>query len=129
MRTVTEVEIVETGLVGDRQARANQRSVTLLQAEHVPVIAALAHRASLNPSRLRRNLLVSGLNLSAMRGRVLALGSVEIEVTGPCAPCSRMEEALGAGGYTAMRGHGGVTACVRRPGSCAIGDPVRPVTG
>ncbi|MEO0693467.1 MAG: MOSC domain-containing protein, partial [Pseudomonadota bacterium] len=49
------------------------------------------------------------------------------EVTGPCPPCSRMEEVFGPGGYTAMRGHGGVYARVVTPGIVSIGAPVRPV--
>ncbi|MEK6217078.1 MAG: MOSC domain-containing protein, partial [Boseongicola sp.] len=50
-----------------------------------------------------------------------------IEITGPCPPCSRMEKLLGYGGYTAMRGHGGVYAEVVSPGNVEIGDAVVPV--
>jgi MOSC domain-containing protein YiiM len=55
----------------------------------------------------------------------LRLGEeVEIEITGPCAPCSRMEEALGEGGYNAVRGHGGWCATVVRLGRLSVGDRV-----
>lgn len=117
---------VEDGLVGDR-GRGGKRAVTLLQAEHLPVIAALAGHATIAPGTLRRNLLVSGLNLVALRGRRVRLGTAELELSGPCAPCSRMEAALGPGGYNAVRGHGGVTARVVRAGAFAVGDAVEVV--
>jgi len=143
------------GLVGDRSVRrtggviggdpgggpsTSKRQVTLLQAEHLPVIAALAGARGAELARrdggldallLRRNLVVSGLNLLAARSLfkdqplLLRLGSsVVLEVTGPCEPCSKMEALLGPGGYNAMRGHGGVTARVLQGGWLALGDTV-----
>lgn len=116
--------LTERGLEGDH-ASGGLRAVTLLQAEHLPVIAALAHIGEVAPETLRRNILISGLNLSALRGSVLTLGQAQLRITGPCAPCSRMEAALGPGGYNAMRGHGGWCAEVVRQGRIAVGDGVK----
>jgi MOSC domain-containing protein YiiM len=101
----------------------------LIQAEHLPAIAALAHRDAVAPELLRRNLVVSGINLMALRHGRLRIGGAAVEITGPCAPCSRMEVALGPGGYNAMRGHGGWCAEVLVPGRLAVGDSVEPMPG
>ena len=114
------------GLVGDRYAgRRGERAVTLVQREHVAVVAALLGRDSLAPAELRRNLLVSGINLLALKGRRFRIGPTVLEHTGICHPCSRMERLLGAGGYNAVRGHGGITARVVAGGAIRIGDAVR----
>ncbi|MEL6169447.1 MAG: MOSC domain-containing protein [Pseudomonadota bacterium] len=126
MVSVDAVEVTEAGLAGDH-ARPGKRALTLIQSEHLPVIAALSGLDRVAPETLRRNLVVSGLNIGAFRGAALGLGTAVIEITGPCAPCSRMETALGHGGYTAMRGHGGWCAKVLTEGHIRLGDPVRPV--
>ncbi|WP_112321997.1 MOSC domain-containing protein [Oceanibium sediminis] len=124
LRIVTRAELRLEGLVGDHRTRPGARAVTLIQAEHLAVIAALAGKPEVPPEVLRRNLVISGVNLHAARGRRLRIGDVTLEIAGPCAPCSRMEQALGPGGYNAMRGHGGVTARVLRPGWLTAGMPV-----
>jgi len=123
MVEVEQAEITEAGLVGDR-SRKGKRAVTLIQAEHLPVIAALTRR-EVTPDILRRNLVISGINLGALRGRRLQIGESMVEITTPCAPCSRMEEALGPGGYNAMRGHGGWCATIVEPGQVSAGDKVQ----
>lgn len=115
----------EQGLVGDRYAgRSGKRQVTLIQWEHLPVVASVAGRENVDPARLRRNLAVAGINLLALKGRRFEIGGAVLEYTGPCDPCSFMEETLGPGGYNAMRGHGGITARVIRGGAIALGDRV-----
>lgn len=122
MDVAAEAQVDLSGLAGDR-ARPGKRAVTLIQAEHLPVVAALAG-ADVTPAALRRNLVVAGLNLAACKGRELRAGGATLRITGPCAPCSRMEETLGRGGYSAVRHHGGWCAEVVTPGAVALGDQV-----
>ncbi|UYZ63720.1 MOSC domain-containing protein [Hymenobacter weizhouensis] len=106
-----------------------KRQVTLIQHEHLAAVAGfLGLDAPMEPGRLRRNLVVSGLNLLALKNRHISIGTeVVLEITGECHPCSRMEEELGPGGYNAMRGHGGLTARIVQGGTIRVGDEVRVV--
>lgn len=127
MLVVDEVEVTATGLVGDRRKSPGKRAVTLIQAEHLPVIAAFAGLETVAPEILRRNILVSGINLLALRHHEIRIDDVILRTTGPCAPCSLMEDAMGYGGYNAMRGHGGLTAEVVQGGTIKVGSVVTPV--
>lgn len=122
LETVESVPVLSQGLEGDHRKKPGKRAVTLVQAEHLPVIAALAGCDSVLPEVLRRNIVVSGINLSALKDKTFRIGTAVLRGSGPCAPCSRMEELLGPGGYNAMRGHGGITAEVVTEGRVSLGD-------
>jgi MOSC domain len=127
------------GLIGDRRSQVmrvglevRKRELTLFQLEHLPVVAHWCGLKSLDATRLRRNLVVSGINLLAMRSPFPDLQlewqigeNVCLEVTGSCDPCSRMESELGLGGYNSLRGHGGVTARLLVGGMIRVGDRVQ----
>lgn len=122
-----EVDVeVGTGIVGDHHATngQSQREVTLIQHEHLPLIGVLLGRESVDPKITRRNLVVSGINLLALKDRKFRVGEVVLEYTGPCNPCYRMEENLGPGGHAAMCGHGGLLTVVLQGGRIRVGDPV-----
>jgi MOSC domain-containing protein YiiM len=113
------------GLAGDRYTGGSgKRGVTLIQAEHLPAIAALSGHDGVAPALLRRNVVVSGIPLVALKGRRFRIGEVLLEGTDSCDPCSRMEEALGPGGFNAMRGMGGLCARIVEGGTFRIGDAV-----
>lgn len=127
MISLPEAEIrIGLGLEGDRfhGRPESKRQLTLIQAEHLPVIGSLLHRQRPEPELLRRNLVVSGLNLLALKGRRFHIGEVRLEMTGLCHPCSKMETLFGPGGYNAVRGHGGITARVIEGGRIRVGDAV-----
>ena len=126
MQQVDSVEAeAGAGLVGDRyKGGSGKRGVTLVQAEHLAVIAALSGHGEIAPATLRRNLLVSGIPLVALKGRRFRIGDVLLEGTDDCDPCSRMEAALGPGGYNAMRGMGGLCARIIEGGTLRAGDEV-----
>lgn len=126
---MVEVDAVEAtagaGLAGDRyKSGSGKRGITLIQAEHLAVIAALSGHAQVAPATLRRNLVVSGIPLVVLKGRRFRIGELVLEGTESCDPCSRMEQALGPGGFNAMRGHGGLCARIVEGGTLRLGDTV-----
>ena len=124
LASVTQVEaIAGYGLAGDHYASKSngKRQVTLIQAEHLEAVAKILGKPEVRADWVRRNLLVSGINLYALHDRKFRIGAVLLEGSGPCDPCSRMEEVLGIGGYNAMRGHGGITASILEGGILQLG--------
>ena len=130
LRIDSTLALAGIGLADDRlgrrgEAELSTRQVTLIQHEHLAVIAQLARVEAVDPIGLRRNLVISGINLLALKNARLRVGAALLEIVGPCQPCSHMEEAIGPGGYAAMRGHGGMTARILEGGAIRVGDGVR----
>jgi MOSC domain-containing protein YiiM len=128
---MVELEAVEArreaGLTGDhaRPGPRNARQVTLIQWEHLAVVSSLLGRSEAQPvlpQDLRRNLVISGINLFSLKGRRFKVGQAIFETTGWCQPCARLELRLGHGTFQAMRGHGGITARVIQSGIIRLDD-------
>ena len=119
----------DRGLPGDHKSNRSggTRQITLVQHEHLDVIAKLCGLPVVDPGMLRRNIVVSGLNLLALRDWRFQLGSALLAGSGACHPCSRMQENLGPGGYNAVRGHGGITAVILASGAITVGDSLVPL--
>jgi MOSC domain-containing protein YiiM len=120
---------LEAGLTGDhaRPGVRNTRQVTLMQWEHLAVINSLMGRPEdkpVLPNDLRRNLVISGINLFSLKGRRFRIGQAIFETTGWCQPCARLENNLGPGTFQAVRGHGGITARVLQSGIIRLDDTV-----
>lgn len=128
---VLELENVEAitqkGLKGDHYSGGaeSKRQVTLIQQEHIDTIASIMKAEEFSPKLLRRNLVIKGINLLALKDKKFWVGEALLEYTGACHPCSRMEEILGKGGYNAVRGHGGITARILNGGNICLGDALR----
>ncbi len=102
---------------------SKKRQVTLIQAEHIDAVSSILGK-KVDPGLLRRNIVVSGINLLALKDKTFNIGSAVLKYTGLCHPCSRMEQNLGPGGWNTMRGHGGITAQVVTDGVISVGSDV-----
>lgn len=116
-------------LVTGRGIRGNanqggKRQVTIIEREvWERLMSELG--AALPPSRRRANMMVTGLSLAGMRGRVLRVGGARVRIYGETKPCEQMDEAL-PGLQAAMRPNwgGGAFGEVLTDGDIRVGDPV-----
>ncbi|NRB40018.1 MAG: sulfurase [Pseudomonadales bacterium] len=111
--------IENQGLQGDHRCQktpGSGRQVTLISTEYIQQIEHFTGIDAIHPARLRRNLLVSNINLMAIRHQRFSIGEALFEATALCHPCSRMEKELGAGAVAAMLGHGGLCAKIIKTG-------------
>ena len=129
---VTDAEAVaDLGLRGDHRMTktpGSGRQVTFISREFVSQIEQHLGKSDIDPAVLRRNIVVSGINLNALRRQRFWLGEALFEATQLCHPCARMEAELGPGGVVAMMGYGGLCAKVLQTGQIAIGDSLRLAT-
>ena len=115
------------GIEGDRHATsegARKLRQVLLMDEETLEAFGLSH------GQVRENITTSGIELSSLReGQRLVLGGEAVlEVTGPCAPCGRMDE-VRPGLRRELEGRRGMLAFVVKAGAIGVGDPIRAVEG
>jgi MOSC domain-containing protein YiiM len=127
-------ELVETiqireglGVVGDRyfgKSAHREASVTVIAQESLPPGADLTH--------VRRNILVSGIDVDALIGSVLALdsgtGPVRLDLRRPANPCAWMDTMVGPGTRKALRGRGGARCVPLDDGVLRLGPVLVTVT-
>lgn len=119
--------LLGVGLEGDHRclkSPGSARQVTIISREYIHQIERQLGMGFIDPALLRRNLVISGMNLNLLRFQRLQIGDAIFETSALCDPCSRMDEALGKGAAAAMFGYGGLCAKIIQGGSLAVGDSV-----
>jgi len=119
--------LAEQGLEGDRRIQGrpgSSRQITFISQEHLCAVASILGKTAIDPALVRRNVVISGVNINALKHKRFQIGDAVFEPTAYCHPCSRMEENLGTNGFSAMMGHGGLCAKILQSGQISIGDPV-----
>jgi MOSC domain-containing protein YiiM len=121
MQQAREVAAVtDRGLDGCRHGRPGSRQVLLIDSETL-------EEFRLAPGQVKENITTRGLDLSGLvRGERLAIGDAVLEVTGPCDPCSRMDE-IRTGLQQALQGRRGILCRVVQGGRIRLGDGIRVV--
>jgi MOSC domain-containing protein YiiM len=119
------------GVVGDRYfARPAHRdaSVTVLAVEAVEALAAELGTGPLDALAARRNVVLRGVEVEALRGRLFSLdcGAGEVVLAGgrPANPCAWLDVVLTPGAHRGLRGRAGVRCAPRTDGVLALGAAV-----
>jgi MOSC domain-containing protein YiiM len=120
MREVeSAVALADQGLEGCRHGRTgSRRQVLLMDCETLESF-------SLPPGQIKENITTSGLRVNDLaKGQRLAIGKAVLEVTGPCEPCSRMDE-IRMGLQQELYGRRGTLCRVIEGGRIQRGDTIQ----
>jgi molybdopterin synthase catalytic subunit len=123
---VDEVECVAgMGLTGDRYFGYKpdfKGQVTFFDAAAVEAVRKQFNRPDLSSGEFRRNLIVSGVDLSAWVGKRFRFQGVEFEGSEECRPCYWMDEVVAPGVEEFLKSHfrGGLRARISGDGTLRI---------
>jgi len=137
MHRVPSVEAVAgRGLAGDRYALGGgtwaqypdlEKQVTLIDRADVAAVAAETS-SGLTPGDTRRNVVTTGIGLTALVGQWFAVGDALLFGMKRCPPCTHLERLTGVRLVKAMVHRGGINAAVFVGGPIREGSLVRLVT-
>jgi hypothetical protein len=127
LRSVERAQaIAGRGLLGDRYADgAGTFSPGGGRGHDLTLVAAeVLEDAGLEPVEARRNVIVRGVDLDALRGRRFRIGAVQCLGQRRCEPCAHLERLTRPGILRALAHRGGLRADILRSGDLCVGDPV-----
>ena len=113
------------GIRGDRfyDYRKNYKGqITFFSAEIFEKLAGHFGITSKSPGVLRRNVIVSGIDLQELIGEEFSIQGVRFRGTGHCRPCYWLDQAFAAGTEEFLEGNGGLRAEILSDGAIAVGD-------
>ena len=126
-RTVVHVH-EGRGIEGDRYYNkpAHRRGqVTIMSAESIDHVSEVLGVQGLDPLRARRNIVVRGVQVDAVRGHDLSLdtgdGAILLGSRTDARPCGWMNDVFAPGAQKAMRGRGGVRCEALSSGTLRLG--------
>jgi MOSC domain-containing protein YiiM len=124
MRAVEYVQVeAGLGIVGDRYHGTKHRHVTV-QSQTALDAATEDLGSPVEPGGTRRNITISHGDVPTSPGERLRIGDVDLEVVRAAAPCKLLDDVIGNGARTALRGRAGSVFRALSSGSIAVGGPV-----
>lgn len=135
LRAVEAIELVaEKGIVGNGRyfgrvkketGAPSRRQVSLIEreqlAEHAAALGPIA------PGAVRSNIETSGIDLVALVGRHVRIGTAELHLYAARTPCSKMDAVIDGLRARMENDHQGVMAQITKSGAIRVGDPIEPI--
>ena len=126
---IVEHETIELiagkGIIGDRffdWKEDYKGQITLIDLAVIDEIRRHAENPELPASAFRRNVVVSGIDLNSLIGKIFELGGIRFQGTEECKPCYWMDEACGKPGTEEiMKGQGGLRCRILDDGMLKVG--------
>jgi MOSC domain-containing protein YiiM len=123
---VDRIECVAgSGIRGDRffDYRDDYKGqISLFSSEVFERLAAHFGLTNKSAGDLRRNVVVSGVNLIELIGEEFSIQGVRFRGTAHCKPCYWMNHAIASGAEEFLQGNGGLRAQILTDGVIAVGD-------
>ena len=131
MRTLSELELIAgQGIVQDqryfgrksRSGEPSKRQVTLIEREQIAEHCAVLGLSSIPPGVVRSNIETEGIELVALEGCEVRVGTAVLRIGKPRDPCEKMDRIVS--GLRKLMDHGkqGVLAQVVKSGKVRVGD-------
>lgn len=101
------------GIIGDRffDYKENYKGqITFFSLEVFEALCQELGVMNVNPSAVRRNVVVSGVDLNSLIGQEFEIQGVHFKGSSECSPCFWMDEAIGPGAEAFLKGQGGLRA-------------------
>ena len=117
--------VARRGIRGDRfyDYRDNYKGqITFFSFEVFERLARHFGLTSKSAGALRRNVIVSGIDLNDLIGEEFSIQGVRLRGTGHCRPCYWLDQAFAAGTEQFLKGNGGLRAEILTDGDIAVGD-------
>jgi MOSC domain-containing protein YiiM len=123
---VPQIECVAGhGIRGDRfyDYRDNYKGqITFFSFEIFEKLARHFGLTNKSAGAVRRNVVVSGVDLNDLIGEEFSIQGVRLRGTAHCKPCYWMDQAIAPGAEEFLQGNGGLRAQILSDGVIAIGD-------
>ena len=116
--------VAHRGIVGDRffDHKDNYKGqITFFSWETFEQLRVAVHSPDAKPSAMRRNVLVSGIDLNSLVGKVFEIQGIRFEGTEECKPCYWMDQAIGPGAENFLKDNGGLRARILSDGILSVG--------